>query len=349
MKKIELSKKNIIILVISVIFLFILCIGILFYTEINGSFRQNKDVEVSIKSGDNFDAITKKLSESGLVGNKFIFKIYSKFDSNVNKIKAGEFVLKSNSSYRNILNILSNNSNNLSKKITIIEGDNLISISKKLSEQQICSEEEFLNYVNKEYGFEFEKYVTNNNLKLFRNEGFVYPDTYHFSKDVSVEDVCKSMLSNFNKKMKPEYYDKAKEIGYSFEQIITLASIIQKEASNFEDMKMVSGVFWNRLRKDKNDKLQSDVTVFYARDIVGKRTNNDEMVTAYSTYLSPGIPVGPICSPSINAIEAALYPSESDYFYFLTDLNGKFYYAKTFDEHLKNDKIANEVNKNIKK
>ncbi|MGL5973345.1 MAG: endolytic transglycosylase MltG [Oscillospiraceae bacterium] len=346
---IEFKKTTKIILsIIFVIVLFFVGLGIYVYSEINGFFRNGTDIEISVEEGSSISKISDELKKESLIGNSLMFKVYLKLSKDNEIFKKGDFILQSGS-YKDVISALTSLPNNNKYKLTIIEGENLIQISKKVASNAISTEEEFLNAINKKYGFKFEEFIETDILKLFENEGYAFPDTYFYNKNTTAEDIAKLMLSNFDKRFKDDYYERLEELDISFEELITLSSIIQHEASRPEDMKMVASVFYNRLKKGSNlPKLQSDVTVFYARDIVKKITGDDKKVKAYSTYLSDGIPVGPICNPGLDAIEAALYATDNDYLYFLTDLNAKFYYAKTLEEHIKNNKEAEKINNKIK-
>lgn len=134
-----------------------------------------------------------------------------------------------------------------------------------------------------------------------------------------------------------------KEMGLSLEETLTLASLIQAESGQSQQMRKVSSVFWNRLDKSSQfPNLQSDVTINYVEKNIKPfdKTKNQNMYDAYNTYKCQGLPVAPICNPGLEAIEAALYPEDTKYFYFLTDKEGNFYYAKTLKEHNQNRKKA---------
>lgn len=150
-------------------------------------------------------------------------------------------------------------------------------------------------------------------------------------------------MDNFESKITDEMYAQMKNQNLTLDETITLASMIQEESSGHEEMGRVSSVFHNRLDNSVTyPRLQSDVTIFYVnRDIKPfLQVNDQEMYDAYNTYKCTGLPVGPVCNPGIDAIKAALYPEDTDYYFFLTDANGKFYYAKTADQHYQNEQIA---------
>ena len=142
-------------------------------------------------------------------------------------------------------------------------------------------------------------------------------------------------------KLTKERYDDAEKLGMTIDQVLTLASIIQKESGDPDDMYKISSVFHNRLKNwGENGKLQSDVTTFYAQ------TLPEQYRSAYDTYICSGLPVGAVCNPGLEAIKAALHPAKTNYYYFVADVNGKTYFARTLAEHERNIAIAAAVQPN---
>ena len=177
------------------------------------------------------------------------------------------------------------------------------------------------------------------NLSL---EGYLFPDTYRVFASTTAESVVRRLLQNFDDKLSPEMRREIERQGKTIHEIVTMASIIEKEAPIFKqkdirDAKIISGIFWNRLRIGMA--LQSDATLSY---IFGDNKPAHEgaeleVDSPYNSYKYPGLPPGPICNPGLVAIEAAIYPEKTDYFYFLTPLEGgAVYYGKTYAEHLYN-------------
>ena len=177
------------------------------------------------------------------------------------------------------------------------------------------------------------------NLSL---EGYLFPDTYRFFASSTPLEVTQRMLLNFEKKITKEMMLEIKKQGKTLHEIITMASIIEKEApifnqSNSDDAKLISGIFWKR--QEIGMALQSDATLSYIYENKKPAHSEEELKvkSPYNTYLYLGLPPGPICNPGLIAIEAAIYPQESDYLYFLTPLDGsQVYYAKSYQEHLNN-------------
>ncbi|HOQ00530.1 MAG TPA: endolytic transglycosylase MltG [Acetivibrio clariflavus] len=174
-----------------------------------------------------------------------------------------------------------------------------------------------------------------------RLEGYLFPDTYFFDPLSSDREIITKFLDNFDMKFKLDYYARAKELNMTVDEIITLASIIEKETALPEEKPIISSVFHNRLKsKDPSlRKLQTDATIQYIlfkRDgkIKEKLTEADTKIDdPYNTYLYEGLPPGPICSPGLASIEAALYPEKTDYYYFVAKGDGSHYFSKTLSEH----------------
>ncbi len=167
-------------------------------------------------------------------------------------------------------------------------------------------------------------------------EGFLFPDTYKFYRETTAKKIIEKMLNNFDKKLSSEIKEEIKSQNKTIFEIIILASMVEKEAGREEDMKKVADVFLNRL--EVNHPLQSDATINY---VVGegrnKASHEDLQIDSfYNTYKYNDLPPAPICNPGLNAINAVVYPAGTDYFYFLTDPEGRAYFAKTFEEHQRN-------------
>lgn len=236
--------------------------------------------------------------------------------------------------------------------VTFPEGFTIMQIAERLEENNVCSKDEFLKVCNEPYeGIE----IANPEDRIFLLEGYVFADTYEFYFNSDAKSVLKKFIDNFNKKVTPEIREKAQALGYTLDEMITLASIIQMECDkDIAECTNVSSVFHNRLKSPSFPKLQSDVTTFYITQKLGDylgyqkdvklADQNDDIrryMELYSTYYCNGLPVGPVCSPSLKAITAAVNPADTDYVYFLTDASGEdFYYASTLSQHNKNGKEA---------
>lgn len=227
--------------------------------------------------------------------------------------------------------------------VTFPEGFTAVQIAERLEENSVCSASEFLKLVNdKEFieslGYTFASFVPEAD-RPFVLEGYIFPDTYEFYLGDSAENVLKKILVNTASKLKGAYTVRAEELGYTLDEIVTLASIIQEEAYTNESMKLISSVLHNRLQSPDFPKLQCDVTIHYLNDYVASSPylsgDTEKYKDLYNAYKCTGLPEGPICCPGTEAIEAALYPEESDYYYFFTDKDWNYYFNETYSAHVK--------------
>lgn len=230
----------------------------------------------------------------------------------------------------------------LTVTVTFPEGWTVKEIAEKLEENGVCGAKEFIDLVNntsylKTLSYSFFADIKEVAKRPFILEGYIFPDTYEFYKQEGAEAALTRFLDNTEQKLTAEYKARAAQTGYTMDEIITIASIIQEEASEHQHMPGVSSVLHNRLEDEDYGMLQCDVTVHYIDECV----RNSPYISAdpgvvteyYDTYECYGVPTGPICNPGIHAIEAALNPPETNYFYFVTDEDWNYYYAKTYEEH----------------
>ncbi len=230
--------------------------------------------------------------------------------------------------------------------VTFPEGYTIIQIAQRLEQSKVCSAQAFLEACkNPVAGID----IDNADDRVFLLEGYIFPDTYEFYLETDAQSVVDKFIENYNSKITGEMKQRAQTLGYTMDQMLTLASIIQKECdADIDECANVSSVFHNRLNDPVSfPKLESDVTTFYItqnlkdtlsyQDGVALENQNDKVkkyMELYSTYYCSGLPAGPICNPGLKAINAALHPADTDYVFFLTDESGEsFYYAATIDEH----------------
>jgi UPF0755 protein len=191
----------------------------------------------------------------------------------------------------------------------------------------------------RDMAFIFLKNLPNFNAPYFvkmasKEEGYLYPDTYLFFENVKVDEIIKVMRGNFDKKI-TTVIDEITVSKKSLGDIVNMASIIEKESNNKTDSKIISGILWKRL--DLGMPLQVDAPFYYLTGRTGPFTHKDlQIKSPYNTYLNKGLPAGPITSPSLISIEAALQPTKTTYYYYLTGKDGKMYYADTYEGHLSN-------------
>ncbi len=233
----------------------------------------------------------------------------------------------------------------LTVKVTFPEGFTLVQIAERLEENEVCEAAQFIDLTNdiayiQSLGYSFTEGITNGEDRAYFLEGYIFPDTYEFYRGESAEKALRRFLNNTEAKLSAEYKQRAEELGYTLDEIITLASIVQEESFTTHSVKNVASVLHNRLESPSFPKLQCDVTIHYVNDYVtgSKYLSGDTSVFAerYNTYKCEGLPVGAITNPGLAAIEAALYPAETSYHYFVTDSDWNYYYAETYEQHKKN-------------
>lgn len=229
--------------------------------------------------------------------------------------------------------------------VTFPEGYTVVQIAERLEENGVCSAADFIestkNMEELSTQYEFLSSINAEN-RPFAIEGYVFPDTYEFYIGESSDRALGRFLSNMQVRFTDEYKSRAKKLGLTMDEVLSLASIIQKEASMKSEMSKVSSVLHNRLKSDDFRSLQCDVSVEYLKNYVlnSKYISGDteKFTELYNSYKCEGIPEGAICNPGDDAIKAALYPEDTDYLFFVTDNDGNYYYAHTYDEHRANCK-----------
>lgn len=309
-----------------------------------------KEVKVTIKRGATTEDIAEVIYDHGLTSNKLWFRLQSKLFKFDGKYKEGIFSLSTNMDDRRMMELLTADKvveqDNI--RVTIPEGYTIIQIARRLEELELVTQEEFLKAVNeKEYDYEFLKGITQN--KKQKLEGYLFPDTYFFREDASPEEIIVRMLNRFEE-ITNRYKQELINLPYSFDEVITMASIIEQEARLDEERAIIAGVMYNRLTDMM--KLQMCSTVQYALE---KRTVNlsyDDLAveSPYNTYKYAGLPVGPICSPGEASIRAAFQPEEHDYYFFVVNdpEEGSHAFSTTADEHNQNKaKYKQTIDKNF--
>ncbi len=297
--------------------------------------------EVVVKQGMSTSEIANLLKEKNLIKNSFFFKVYMKLNRK-QTIKAATYDLKKSMDLDTIVSLLEVGKANDDISITFKEGKTIKDYAKVLSTNTNISEEDFLakmkdktyltSLINS-YWFLTDD-ILNDDI-YYGLEGYLAPDTYNFKdKDVSIEEVVKTLLDQEEKNLEP-YKNKVNKA--NIHDILTLASMAELEGVKEKDRKMIVGVFQNRLSKNMN--LGSDVTTYYAfsedmtKDLTSEMFNTYNPYNTRSSQMAGKLPVGPICNPSKSSIEASINPTSSDYYYFVADKNGNVYYTKTSSEH----------------
>lgn len=300
-----------------------------------------ESVIFEVESGDSVSEIAQDLSEAGIIESELFFKIYVKLTGNASNLQAGSFELIPGMNFRVLVAELTD-AEAQEVEVTIPEGYTIEQIGEvvmealpNISEEDweevtgangkwMIDEDEILDGIAEDQGL----------------EGYLFPDTYRFRVDASARSVAETMALTLKRRLAESDIvipsDLFFENGLTFHELITLASIVEREVRSPEDMKIVAGIFYTRLKIGMA--LQADSTVNY---VTGKQDasvslEDSKIDSSYNTYQYLGLPPGPISNPGMNAILAVLSPVDSDYLYFLTSPDGEVIYATSFDQHIAN-------------
>ncbi len=310
--------------------------------------RQKVAVTVEIPKNATAVQVAKLLYSDGVIREPDCFELYARLTKAPKTFDGGSYQVDTSMDYEALLNSIQSAKNRVDTvKITITEGMNAAEIADRLEKNGVCSEKGALAVINGtqlDESFSMLQSIANSSARYYRLEGYLFPDTYEFFKNEDPDQAVKKLVSNCNAKLTKQIRDKAAEEHLSVDQILTLASMIQAEAADKDDMYKVSSVFHNRLdsKRDALHYLSSDPTTYYPyrkQSLVPADIRNTYK-SRYDTYTIKGLPPGPICSPGLDAVDAALNPASTDYYYFCHDANGKAYYASTSAQHQANLKKA---------
>ena len=313
----------------------------------------NTPIQVEIPAGSSASRIASILyrargeEEPGLIVSTASFKVYVDFTGRANSLRAGTYVLSRNMTIPEIVNILcAGNEARRVTRFTIPEGYTASQIAQALFEAGMLEDQEQFLALCKDGTLLSGGYLDpllNASDRRFALEGYLFPDTYEVYEDAAAADILKKMLNRFAVVFTEEDANRARELNMTTDQVMTLASMIEKEAGAAEDFPRVSAVFHNRLKQGMA--LESCATLSYALGVKKYTFTEEELstVSPYNTYRNKGLPVGPICNPGRAAIEAALYPSEeymSAGFLFFCNMNPKqtnrLVFSRTYEEHRQN-------------
>lgn len=306
---------------------------------------------VTIPPGASVEDIASVLQKSEIIDKPEFFVFIAGMSDKDKDIKPGDHELRPDMAYETILSELISDplDSALSVSVTFPEGIRLVDAASLLEENNICDAEEFLDYFNHDakFGLAYEEHLPSFlDDKFYRMEGYFFPDTYTFYQEMDVELVSQKILDNFNSKITPEYYERMEALNISLDETIILASMIQAEAGNTEQMPNISSVFWNRLNNaTEYPLLQSDPTTKYVEEVIKPHSEsyNEALYISYDTYQCTGLPAGAIGNPGGDAIYAALYPANTSYYYFYSNIDTKeTFFAKTNEEHEANKKKVQE-------
>ena len=280
----------------------------------------------TVTTGQAFYEVVNRLIQSNIVQQPLKFKILARLKGFDGRIKAGEYELSAAMSPEQILQTMTRGKVRL-YKITIPEGYNLWQIAAALEAAGLCTSQEFINTATN------PDLVTSMGIKADRLEGYLFPETYHFPKNMAPEKIADAMVARFWEIMTPLWQDRAAKIGLSVHEVVTLASIIEKETGAAAERPLISSVFHNRLKRKM--RLETDPTVIYGlQEFDGNLTRKHlQTKTPYNTYKIRGLPPGPIASPGKKALEAALYPADTKFLYFVSKKDTTHQFSTNLKDH----------------
>lgn len=279
-----------------------------------------------IKPGQRFTATLNGLKNAGVIKNPIKFEMLARIKRYDKKIKAGEYLLSSSMPPIKILETLASGNVRL-YKIIIPEGYNMRQIASIIIKTKLGTETGFLNAATD------SSFVHKLGIDAETFEGYLFPDTYYFPKDITSKKIITTMVKRFRSIFTPEFNNQAKKLNLSIHQVVTLASIIEKETGASFERPIISSVFHNRLRKRM--RLESDPTVIYGiKNFDGNITRKHlSEQTPYNTYQIRGLPPGPIANPGLKAIEAALFPEDANFLYFVSKRDRTHKFSTNIADH----------------
>lgn len=293
--------------------------------------RSGKGVVFEVEKGKGASSIAQSLKDKGVIKKKWPFLLAYKIFFPGKSLKAGEYSLEPSFSTKDILKALTEGQIIL-HSITIPEGLTRLEIGNLLQSQKLCAAEDFVEASNN------PQLISSLDKKASDLEGYLFPETYHFPRGTSGNEIVSTMVSQFKEIFNKEWTEKAHKMGLTVREVVTLASLIEKETSLSEERNLVSAVFHNRLKRRM--KLDCDPTIIFVLKQEGKfqgrlHTKDMNYDSPYNTYLYPGLPPGPIANPGKESLQAALYPAKENYLYFVSKNDGSHTFSSNFQDHQK--------------
>lgn len=291
-----------------------------------------EDVLFEVKRGESFSSVVKRLVDEKIISHPRVFRLQARLSGKSKNLKFGIYLIKKEEPYSSVINkFYAGKSHSIN--ITIPEGYNIFDIANLLESKNLVKKEEFLKAIQDQELLDYAGVPKGHSL-----EGYLFPDSYSIPLNYSSKQIAKMMISRFKEIVNEEVLKAIKKKNLTLNQVLTMASIIQKEARFEHEMPIISGVYHNRI--EKRYKLQADPTLIYALILDGKydgniRKSHFEYESKYNTYKYYGLPPGPICNSGKAAILAAIYPAKVDYLYFVAKPDGTHYFSKSLEEHNK--------------
>lgn len=310
--------------------------------------KPDREIEITTEPGVTVKSLAAQLGEKGVIRYPKVFELYAKLRKKDSGLIAVTETVSPSMDYDSLLAAFKpKKKERQTVRLTIPEGYTVDEVIDLLVKNEIGTKEGYISAIQ-DYPFDywFVQEIDNATLRYgrrYRLEGYLYPDTYYFYTDSTEVAVIDRFLANFDQKYSKKFRDRTAELGWTVDDVITLASMIQMEGKFESDYGAISSVFHNRLNTNKTDHLLgSDATVLYALGYRVKELTAEQLATdsPYNTRLYPGLPPGPISNATVYGINYALYPSETNYYYFVSKKDGTTLFAETYAEHLANVELV---------
>jgi len=328
----------------------VLGVGMFFANGLKPVEAKDEPVIISVKSGMSSKQIAQLLEDNGLIKSEFVFRYYLRINKEGSRFQAGDYSMKPGMELEEIVAML-NNGDTIKPptfKFTIPEGYTIEKIADKLAEEKLINREKFLELASQPelFSSEYVGQIPDNPDISYSLEGYLFPETYEMVKGSSEQEIIARMVAELDRKLKQlpdDWQTQLEQLGISFHELLTVASLIEREAAVAEERPIIASVIYNRLKREML--LQIDATVQYAldahKDVL--LIEDTEIDSPYNTYKINGLPPGPIASPGLDSIRAALYPEDTKYLFYVTKKDGtqEHLFAETYEQHLRN-KAASE-------
>ncbi len=287
-------------------------------------------VQITVKEGDTAKEIAQELEQSGVIPNRYLFLLKAKLQGSLDQFKKGSYEFHGGMPIEQVIDKLASGET-MVVRFTIPEGFTLRQMAKRLSEKELVDEKKFLQLTK---DFMPYSYMEKRQNADYTAEGFLFPDTYEVQSGMDEESIMQMMADNLDRRLTKEMRNRAAEMNLSIYDLITMASLVEREALYSEERPIIARVFFNRLAIDMP--LQSCATIQYLLNEpkVELTIADTQIDSPYNTYLNPGLPPGPIAAPGLESIQAVLYPADTNYLFFVADHEGHHHFSTTYAEHL---------------
>ena len=300
----------------------------------------NKDEHtavITVSEGETFHEVTNELHENGIIEYKWLFNLFATVTKGKEKLVPGMYELNTEMDYRAIIaNLGSKSVSRVEISVTIPEGYTVMQIFKLLEEKGVSTVDKLTEQAaSYNYKFSFLQEIPLGDYR--RLEGYLFPDTYRFYMGEDPKTVLNKMIANFDRKFTDDMRQQAADMGYSVRDIVNIASMIEKETDG-SDQTHIASVIYNRLKGTAtNGYLQIDATIQYVlpEGKIVQESDYQGVDSPYNTYINPGLTPGPICNPGLSAIKAAIYPADTNYYFFALGTDKKSHFFTDYNEHLK--------------